>query len=88
VGENHTIILEPTSGRPLIPRRTLARLLNSDFIRDLYSTTTGTSAVTKAGLCALPLPDPSALRELTTGRRRLNQAIHLGYETPRPDCTR
>ena len=80
VGENHTIILEPTSGRPLVPRRTLVRLLNSEFIRDLYSTTTGTTAVTKAGLASLPLPNPHALKGLGAGQRTLEQAIRTGFE--------
>lgn len=75
VGENHVVILEPTSGRPLVPRKTLARLLNSDFIRDLYSTTTGTTAVTAEGLHALPLPRPSSLKGLLSGRRGMEQAI-------------
>lgn len=80
VGENHTIILEPISRRPLVPRNVLARLLNSNFIRDLYSTTTGTAAVTKAGLAALPLPAPHGLKSLVSRHRRvLEQAIRVGY---------
>jgi adenine-specific DNA-methyltransferase len=84
VGENHTIILEPTSGRPLVPRRTLARLLNSEFIRDLYSTTTGTTAVTKAGLTALPLPDPRALKQLGARLKSIEQAIRIGFGVRSP----
>lgn len=84
VGENHTIILEPTSRRPLVPRRTLVRLLNSEFIRDLYSTTTGTTAVTKAGLAALPLPDPRALKGLGPRQEALEQAIRRGFGVRSP----
>lgn len=84
VGENHTIILEPTSARPLVPRRTVARLLNSSFVRDLYSTTTGTTAVTKAGLTALPLPDPHGLKNLVSRHRLvLEEAIRTRYGMPR-----
>lgn len=79
VGENHIVILEPTSKRPLVPRRTLVRLLNSEFIRDLYSTTTGTTAVTTAGLSALPLPDPHALKGLVARRHSLEQAIRVAF---------
>jgi adenine-specific DNA-methyltransferase len=93
VGENHTIILEPTSGRPPVPRKTLARLLNSEFIRDLYSTTTGTTAVTAAGLSALPLPDPHTLKSLLARRRGLEAAIRAAFglrpafdETSNPDA--
>ncbi len=62
VAENHVIVLEPTSGRPRVPRLLLCRLLNSAFIRDLYSTTTGTTAVTTTGLATLPLPHPNLIR--------------------------
>jgi adenine-specific DNA-methyltransferase len=79
VGENHTVILEPTLGRPPVSRRTLVRLLNSDFIRDLYSTTTGTTAVTTAGLSALPLPDPHLLKGLIARRHSLRQAIRAAF---------
>jgi adenine-specific DNA-methyltransferase len=87
VGENHTVILEPTSNRPLVSRRTLAQLLNSEFIRNLYSTTTGTSAVTKAGLEALPLPDPRALRGVIARRGTLERAIQVGFGLRRTIAT-
>jgi len=79
VGENHIIILEPILDRPLVPRHMLTRLLNSEFIRDLYSTTTGTTAVTTAGLRALPLPDPRLLKELVGRRHSLKQAIRTAF---------
>jgi hypothetical protein len=62
-----------------VPRRTLVRILNSEFIRDLYSTTTGTTAVTKAGLTALPLPNPHALKGLGAGQRTRERAIRTGF---------
>lgn len=84
IGENHVVILEPIAKRPLVARRTLARLLNSDFIRDLYSTTTGTAAVTTTGLNALPLPDPHALKGLLARRRPLDQAIRAAFQSRLP----
>lgn len=78
VGENHVIILEPTSGRPTVRRALLAKLLNSDFIRDLYSTTTGTTAVTVSGLSSLPLPDPRAIRA-TLGRVGIERAVRKAF---------
>jgi adenine-specific DNA-methyltransferase len=65
VAENHVIILEPIDARPLVKSSALARLLNSETIRDLYSTTTGTTAVTTTGLSALPLPDPHGIAQLS-----------------------
>jgi adenine-specific DNA-methyltransferase len=79
VGENHIIILEPILDRPLVPRHMLTRLLNSEFIRDLYSTTTGTTAVTTAGLRVLPLPDPRLLKELVGRRHSLKHAIRTAF---------
>jgi adenine-specific DNA-methyltransferase len=79
VGENHTVILEPTVDSPLVSRRTLARLLNSEFIRDLYSTTTGTTAVTITGLQTLRLPDPHALKALLARRQPLERAVPSAF---------
>lgn len=92
VGENHTIILEPSSGRPTVSRKTLAQLLNSEFMRDLYSTTTGTTAVTTAGLSALPLPDPHTLKGLLARRRDFEEAVRAAIglrpfaEARKPDA--
>lgn len=82
VGENHVVILEPVSGRPLVPRRALARLLNSDFIRDLYSTTTGTTALTTTGLGSLPLPDPETLGATIAPSRSHKRAIRATRSAP------
>lgn len=78
VGENHVIILEPIRARPLVPRSLLVKLLNSDFIRDLYSTTTGTTAVTVSGLTSLPLPDPRAI-ETSLGRVGIECAVRKAF---------
>jgi adenine-specific DNA-methyltransferase len=78
VGENHVIILEPTDKKPLVPRIALARLLNSEFMRDLYSTTTGTTAVTVSGLNVLPLPDPHSVARLVE-KCGMEQAIRGAF---------
>ena len=78
VGENHVIILEPTDEKPLVPRIALARLLNSAFMRDLYSTTTGTTAVTVSGLNVLPLPDPRSVARLVK-KCGMEQAIRGAF---------
>jgi adenine-specific DNA-methyltransferase len=80
VGENHVIILEPINQRPLVPRRTLVRLLNSEHVSDLYSTTTGTTAVTVAGLNDLPLPDPQILKRLIK-RQPFALAVRSAFAT-------
>jgi adenine-specific DNA-methyltransferase len=78
VGENHVIILEPTGGKPTVTRAVLARLLNSEFMRDLYSTTTGTTAVTISGLSVLPLPDPYYVARLVK-KCGMEQAIRGAF---------
>ncbi len=89
VGENHVIILEPTSGRPALSKANLARLLNSDFMRDLYSTTSGTTAVTTSGLNSLPLPDPEVLKTRFKQQGGANKAVRLAfYQTSGPDTRR
>jgi adenine-specific DNA-methyltransferase len=58
VAENHVIVIEPIHSRPLVTPRQLAALLNHADIAALYSTTSGTSAVSAYNLRKLPLPDP------------------------------
>lgn len=82
VGENHVVVLEPTSGHPVVGRRALARLLNSEFMRDLYSTTSGTSAVTTAGLESLRLPDPRILKASSKKRRSFETTVRLAFGQP------
>jgi adenine-specific DNA-methyltransferase len=79
LAENHVIILEPIRPNPALSRGMLARLLNSEFMRELYSTTSGTASVTTTGLHALPLPDPYFLRELLRAKCQLEEAVRRSF---------
>ena len=79
IGENHVIILEPTCARPALSKADLVRLLNSEFMRDLYSTTSGTTAVTTSGLHSLPLPDPHILKTRFRQRAETEKAVRLAF---------
>jgi adenine-specific DNA-methyltransferase len=75
VGENHVIVLEPTEDKPSFPLGMMARLLNSELMRDLYSASSGTTAVTTTGLHALPLPDPHVLKGLLKDKVQFDVAV-------------
>lgn len=79
IAENHVIILEPTGPSSALSRGMLARLLNSEFMRDLYSTTSGTASVTTTGLHALPLPDPHVLKELLKAKCQFEEAVRRSF---------
>jgi adenine-specific DNA-methyltransferase len=86
VGENHVIILEPIEPRRALSRGALARLLNTDFMRDLYSTTSGTTSVTTTGLHALPLPNPHLMKKLLKAKYRFEEAVRRSF-APRAIAT-
>jgi adenine-specific DNA-methyltransferase len=58
IAENHVIVIEPNTSKPLVTPRQLATLLNQPDVAALYSTTSGTSAVSAYNLRKLQLPDP------------------------------
>jgi hypothetical protein len=58
-------------------------------MRDLYSTTSGTTAVTTSGLNSLPLPDPEVLKTRFKQQGGANKAVRLAfYQTSGPDTRR
>jgi len=63
VGENHTVILVPTDGRPVLSPIQLARLLGCPEIDRLFRCISGATNVSVFELGQLPLPDPQAIKE-------------------------
>jgi adenine-specific DNA-methyltransferase len=79
VAENHVIVLEPISSRSVVSLHFLGRVLNSEFMGDLYSTTSGTSAVTVSGLRTLALPDPTIVKSLMDRGMEFEEAIRCSF---------
>lgn len=64
VAENHVIVIEATSQRPVVTPRKLARLINSEIVNERFSTVCGSFSVSAKLLRCLSLPRPSSILAL------------------------
>lgn len=67
VAENHVIVIEALSAKPLVAPGKLARLLNSSVVNERFSAVCGSFSVSAKLLQCLALPDPSSVSELKKG---------------------
>lgn len=67
LAENHVIIVESLTGRPLVSPRMLAKLLNAGVINERFSAVSGSFSVSAKLLQRLALPDPEAIRAIQSG---------------------
>jgi adenine-specific DNA-methyltransferase len=63
VVENHLNMVKPINGAPQVSPATVAELLNSEVVDQLFRCIGGSVAVSAYELEALPLPPPDALKE-------------------------
>jgi adenine-specific DNA-methyltransferase len=63
VVENHLNMVKPINGAPKVSPATVAELLNSEVVDQLFRCIGGSVAVSAYELEALPLPPPDALKE-------------------------
>jgi adenine-specific DNA-methyltransferase len=73
VVENHLNMIRPRSGEPQVSSATLAALLATRVIDQLFRCINGSVAVSAYELEALPLPEPEAMA-------RLEELVHSGDE--------
>lgn len=71
IGENHTITLVPSPGRPALTPKQFAELLGCSQVDRLFRCISGATNVSVFELGQLPLPDPAALK------RRLTQGLSM-----------
>jgi adenine-specific DNA-methyltransferase len=64
VAENHVIVIEALTAKPLVAPGKLARLLNSSIVNERFSTVCGSFSVSAKLLQCLALPDPSSVSKL------------------------
>ena len=85
VVENHLNMIKPLAGTPKVTPATLAALLNSDLVDQVFRCINGSVAVSAYELEALPLPSPENLEEFEqlvrrhASRERLEQAVERLY---------
>lgn len=64
VAENHVILIEATTAKPLVPARKMAALLNSEPVNQRFATVAGSFSVSAQLLARLAMPDPKELPDM------------------------
>ncbi len=83
--ENHLNMIKPLNGKPKVAPATLAALLNSELVDQVFRCINGSVAVSAYELSALPLPPPEDTKELEklvdkqVKRERLESAVERLY---------
>lgn len=79
VGENHVVIVEATSDKPLLSPSNLARLLNTHVVDRNFRCISGATNVSAFELNQLPLPDPQAVKDALAKRMTMEEAVKLAF---------
>lgn len=82
VGENHTIIIEPSVDRPYLSPTKMCALLGCVEIDRLYRCISGATNVSVFELGQLPLPDPQAIQREIANGSTVEAAIRLLMRDP------
>lgn len=80
VGENHVVIIEAVSDKPVLPPTKLAKLLSSHAVDRYFRCISGATNVSAFELNQLALPDPKALREVLANGGSMEEAVRLAFE--------
>lgn len=79
IGENHVVILEAFSDKPVLPPTKLAKLLCAHAVDRHFRCISGLTNVSAFELNQLPLPDPHALRAAMVKGRSMDEAVRLVF---------
>jgi adenine-specific DNA-methyltransferase len=82
VGENHTIIIEPSTSRPLLSPTKMCALLGCAEIDRLYRCISGATNVSVFELGQLPLPDPRDVQREIEGGSTVESAVRRLMREP------
>lgn len=87
VGENHTVIIEQTTKRPVLSATELAELLSNRTIDRCFRCISGATNVSAYELTQLRLPDPKVLRHLIDSGKSVDEALScsLPPAVPQPN---
>ena len=79
VGENHTVIVEQVSDKPVLSARKLAQLLSSPTVDRYFRCISGATNVSAFELGQLALPDPETLKALLREGLSMNDAVNKAF---------
>ncbi|PIT81035.1 class I SAM-dependent DNA methyltransferase [Limnohabitans sp. JirII-31] len=79
IGENHVVIIESVSHKPVLPTTKLAKLLSTRAVDRCFRCISGATNVSAFELNQLALPDPLALKEALADGRAMEEAVRLAF---------
>lgn len=79
IGENHVVIIEAVSDKPVLPPTKLAKLLSTHAVDRYFRCISGATNVSAFELNQLALPDPRALKEAAVNGRSMDEAVNLAF---------
>lgn len=82
IGENHVVILEPTTDAPVIPPDMLARLLSAHSVDRFFRCISGATNVSAFELNQLALPSPELLEKPIPQGWSMDEAVRHAYGLP------
>ena len=82
VGENHVVVLEPTSDSPVLSATELAKLLSVETVDRCFRCISGATNVSAFELGQLALPNPVELKKLLAQGMSWATAVHRAYGLP------
>lgn len=79
IGENHIVIIEAVSEKPVLPPTKLAKLLSAWTVDRYFRCISGATNVSAFELKQLALPDPRALIAAAAGGRSMDDAVNVAF---------
>ncbi|MGN6580289.1 MAG: HsdM family class I SAM-dependent methyltransferase [Bordetella sp.] len=79
IGENHVVIIEAVSDKPILPPTKLAKLLGQHAIDRYFRCISGATNVSAFELNQLALPDPKKLRESLAKGKSMDEAVNQAF---------
>lgn len=80
IGENHVVIIEQVSNKPVLPPTKLAKLLSTHVVDRCFRCISGATNVSAFELNQLALPDPRALKEAMASGGSMDEVVSEVFE--------
>ncbi|MCW5234065.1 HsdM family class I SAM-dependent methyltransferase [Verminephrobacter eiseniae] len=79
IGENHVVIIEAVSDKPVLPPTKLVKLLSAHEVDRYFRCISGATNVSAFELNQLALPDPKALRDAVADGMPMDEAVRVTF---------
>lgn len=79
IGENHVVILEQVTEKPVLPPTIMAQLLSTHYVDRYFRCISGATNVSVFELNQLALPDPTLLKKAISRHKKLGEAVMAAF---------